>query len=297
MDYFTYEATEELISKKPRTEKHTINSSFLVSEAQMGYILDFFESHGKESFVYFSKQQEDKANNSTIYATSVGVVLVDDSPNKVQLWYAENMEEEIVSSGKNNSQINYDISEEGTIRFAIKYVEEADYLKITYSDESYLKVYIQNNYLIGDYRAKDQACLVKIPVGNIWTSPSLFKTPVISFTLSWNADNNVYLAHNNQVLKFSACKSLKDTNIETLQDTYDIIILDTFLSNITKHFDYPFEDFTNVVVDNFEVIVNEYPYYLKGRLGYLVNFGVNCINFTKINDNKYLAEKVLFLEV
>jgi len=297
MDYFTYEATEELISKKPRTEKHIINSSFLVSETQMSYILDFFESHGKESFVYFSKQQEDKANNTTIYATSVGVVLVDDSPNKVQLWCAENMEEETVSSGESNSQIDYSIPEEGTIRFAIKYVGEADYVKITYSSESYLKVYIQNGYLIGDYRKEDQACLVKIPVGNIWISPSLFETPVISFTLSWDADNNVYLAHNNQVLKFSSCKSLGNTTVETLQDTYDIIILDTFLSEIPKHFDYPFEDFTNIVVDNFEVTVNGYPYYLKGRLGYLVNFKANCINFTKTNNNKYLAEKVLFLEV
>jgi len=300
-----YLPTSEKIKRQPQNftswkgGKFLVTSNYLLSESDKNAFLDFYSFH-KEQFVYFTCKREEHSNKSSVYATNTNVILVDNAdsnnfPYRVQLWLNATATVYEVDPEAGTATIDYTIPAEGTLRFALEYVGDGNYVCISYSNGESLNIYVQNGYLVGAYEEENKSSTVTIPIGNIW-KPNLVMGQVISFSLTWNTDNEVYLSHNNRVEKFYFAKSLEDTEIQTLQNTYDVILLDVFLPKMIQLFDYAFEDFASISVSDYTISIPNYTFYTKARIGFSARFDSSFIA-SKNQNGQFLLENVKVSEI
>jgi len=303
MDYFLWHPSLEKVtnldiqSEYWQKPKEKIKASFLLSDTDKDSLLEFFTNHIEEDFIYFTQKREEQTKKPTVYAYSTDVILVDDTDEnfRCQLWLSDNVDEYSVDSGQDSYTINYDIPAEGTIRFALEYTGDGDYVQVDWADGAFLQIYIEDDILIGVYKEENKTCFVEIPIGNIWQF-NLVMGQVISFSLSWNDLDKVALAHNNQIKEFYFARSFYNSQITTLASSYDIILFDVSLFHLIKKFDYKFEDFTAITVNDYDLIVNDYNYFVKSRLGFPARFDTTYISFRE-SGTQFLTENVLIQEI
>ena len=301
MDFFTWLSSFERIKRQPQEGswvggKFQVESDFSLTEAEKNNLLDFFGNHANSPFVYFTLQREEKANQQSVYSYDTKFVLVE-GVEKAQLWANVNtLTTYEVPVQDDPTQIDYNLPQVGTMYLAFEFVGDDGYVKITCPDGSYVRVYVKDNTLVGEGRQENKSSVVLIENVSVWDSPNFVAGSVLPFGLSWTT-NKLYLAHKGKVKQFDFGFSLQDSEVDCLQNTYDVIIFDAPLKELLKFFHLPLEKFTTVNATDYIVSVQDFPFWVAGRIGFEAKFTQSTLSLYKDQSGNYVANRVHFEEV
>ena len=236
-------------------DKLRLSANFKFDEIQKNDFLIFHSQNAFNDFFYYLKDKRvGQTTQSSVKAEEVDAVA--SVKDGVNLWVNEDIVETWLNAGDGDVTVDITFAPAGTIRVAMEYVGEAEYLYIT-EGGNLLTVSVQNDNLVMSLKTSDSSSTVAIPIGDLYEGGDVFGQ-VISFSIGYDTET-FRLSHNGQIKVLdNNVIDMTNATFQCLQNTYDFIVLDTELPDrILQIINQPLVDTVTISVVEPDVTISE----------------------------------------
>ncbi|SMO62029.1 hypothetical protein SAMN06269117_11469 [Balnearium lithotrophicum] len=263
-------------------DKFKVSLNFSFSGTQKNDFLLFHSKNSFNNFDYYLKNKTvGQGIRSSFKAKDVdAVVSIKDGAT---LWVNESISEISVNAGSADQTLNVSLSPMGTLRIAMEYVGEEEYLYIVEGD-NLLIISIQNDTLMMSLKTTNSSSAVGISVKDLYDGGDLGK--VISFSVGYDLEKFT-LSHGGHTKSIeNNAIDMANATVQCLQNTYDFIIFDTeFPDRILQILNQPLTDSVSISVNEPDISISEaVPTFVYGRLGVTATFLTKEVKFTPEGD-------------
>ena len=271
--------------------KYLLEEDFLLSDVDMANFLEFLQENREFYSRLFPQPMEAFSTGTITYAESP-LVIVNKRVDRVAMWLDDTVTEQEFDFSGGTQTVDVDLPSKGTLLFVLSYVGDGDYVTVTTATQE-LKVFVKNSKLYCEVKKNKVYSFVELP-----EVTALF--PVgdyncFMFAISWN-DSGVYAGFENVVKHIRESESLAGGTVETLQDTFEVILFDEDLTKICSALYLPIDGTITINIGTPEVTTDTGILGIKGNLLVPTVLKSETVEFVSVEGGEQ-AKEVVFEEI